>query len=102
MYTQFLTLEHNLFSLNLPHAYAALTAPKVSNEEVESNVAAIVDSLFCAIVTLGAMPIIRAQKGGPTELVANMLKRRIREHLIGSNNIFAESSGSIAASSPRP
>lgn len=98
MYADFLTLEHDLFSLNLPGMYSALTAANATNAEVESKVNSIVDALFCTIVTLAAVPIIRAQPGGPAQLVATLLEQRIREHLIASNNIFAESSGSFSAS----
>lgn len=97
MYTEFLTLENNLFSLNLPGAYAALNAAKVSSAEIELQVGRIVDSLFCVVVTLGAVPVIRAQRKGPAELVAHLLEKRIREHLIGRNNVFAESAGSFTA-----
>lgn len=97
MYADFLTLEHNLFSLNLPGVYTGLTATNVSNAEVEARVNTIVDKLFCVVVTLAAVPIIRAQPGGPAQLVATLLERRIREHLIASNNIFSESAGSFSA-----
>lgn len=97
MYADFLTLEHNLFSLNLPGIYTRLTASRVSNADVEARVNTIVDKLFCAVVTLAAVPIIRAQPGGPAQLVATLLERRIREHLIASNNIFSESAGSFSA-----
>lgn len=102
MYANFLTLEHNLFSLNLPGMYSALTAANVSNSEVESRVNTVVDSLFCTVVTLAAVPVIRAQPGGPAQLVATLLERRIREHLIASNNIFSESAGSFSAAASRP
>lgn len=97
MYADFLSLEDNLFSLNLPGAYTGLTATNVSNADVEARVNTIVDKLFCAIVTLAAVPVIRAQRGGPAQLVATLLEKRIREHLIASNNIFSESGGSFSA-----
>lgn len=78
--------------------YQRMTAASASNSDVEDSVNAIVDSLFCTVVTLAAVPVIRAQPGGPAQMVATLLERRIREHLIASNNIFAESAGSFSAS----
>lgn len=98
MYADFLTLEHDLFSLNLQGLYHNLTSARASNSDVEQGVNRIVDSLFCVTVTLASVPIIRAQPGGPAQLVATLLERRIREHLIASNNIFSESAGSFSAS----
>lgn len=98
MYANFLTLEHNLFSLNLKGMYQGLTSAGASNTDIEQKVNTIVDSLFCVVVTLASVPIIRAQPGGPAQLVATLLERRIREHLIASNNIFSESAGSFSAS----
>lgn len=102
MYSSFISLEDNLFSLNLRGTYTSLNATKVTNAEVESCVKAIVDRLFCAVLTLGTVPIIRAQKGGPAMLVATTLERRIREHLVASNNVFSEVGSFTAAPSNRP
>lgn len=102
MYTSFHALQHNLFSLNLPGVYSALNAAKVTNAEVERIVAQIVDRLFCVLVTLGVVPFIRAQRGGPASMVANRLDRRIREHLKMANNAFVDGGGFMAAPSERP
>lgn len=91
MYNSFHSLQHNLFSLNLPGCYAKLNATGVSNAQVEQLVDDIVDKLFCALVTLGVVPIIKAQKGGPANLVATMLENRLREHLKANNNTFSDS-----------
>lgn len=102
MYSSFHSLQHNLFSLNMPDAYAQLNATKVTNAEVEALVASIVDRLFCAILTLGVVPFIRSQKGGPAQLVASMLDGRIREHLKANNNAFMNGATFAAAPTERP
>lgn len=102
MYTSFLSLEDNLFHLNLPGSYVALNASNVKDSEVEATIKSIVDRLFCLIVTLGVAPIIRAQRSGPAMHVARMLEQRIREHLISSNNIFSEAVSFAAAPAERP
>lgn len=102
MYASFHALQHNLFSLSLEGIYASLNAVKVTNVEVEKIVAEIVDRLFCVLVTLGIVPFIRAQRGGPASMVANRLDRRIREHLKMANNAFIDGGGFAAAPTERP
>lgn len=102
MYASFHALQHNLFSLSLQGTYASLNAVKVTNVEVEKIVAEIVDRLFCVLVTLGIVPFIRAQRGGPASMVANRLDRRIREHLKMANNAFIDGGGFAAAPTDRP
>lgn len=101
-YACFHSLQHNLFSLNLPGIYAALNATYVTNDDMNSLIIKIVDRLFCAVVTLGVIPVIRAQKGGPAILVATMLDSRIREHLEKNNNTFVESKLRMSSHSQRP
>lgn len=102
MYASFHALQHNLFSLSLQGTYAALNAVKVTNAEVEKIVGQIVDRLFCVLVTLGVVPFIRAQRGGPASMVANRLDRRIREHLKMGNNAFTDGGAFTAAPTERP
>lgn len=102
MYASFQSLEDNMFHLNLPGSYAALNAATASDSEVEAIIASIVDRLFCVSVTLGVAPVIRAQRGGPAMHVARKLEQRIREHLISSNNVFADTLSFSAAPLDRP
>lgn len=102
MYASFHALQNNLFSLSLHGTYASLNAVKVTNAEVEKIIAQIVDRLFCVLVTLGIVPFIRAQRGGPASMVASRLDRRIREHLKMANNAFTDGVGFAAAPTDRP
>lgn len=102
MYTHFHALQHNLFSLELPDTYAKLNAVGIDNAEVEALVARIVDRLFFAVLTLGTVPLIRAQTGGPAYLVAKLLTGRLREHLKATNNAFVDRAAFAATSTERP
>lgn len=117
LYANFLSLEHNLFSLNLPplagaikaaaaakaaavegrappplpptsETFAALHAAGVTDGAVEAVVSAIVDGLFCVCATLTAVPIIRAPRGGAAEMVASQLDARLREQLRTRNSVL--------------
>jgi len=112
LYANFVSLEHDLFVLNLPltpaavnataaapggaaanpsssQTFAALHAVGVTDGVVEAVVSAIVDGLFCVCATLTAVPIIRAPLGGAAEMVATQLDARLREHLRARNGVLA-------------
>jgi sec1 family domain-containing protein 1 len=92
MYAEFLSLEHDLFSLNVPGTFTSLNARSADDKSVTAVVERVVNRLMCVLVTLRAVPIIRAQRGGPAELVAQMLEDRVREALVaGNSGIFASS-----------
>lgn len=103
MYTEFSALENDLFTINVPTVYPALNNKNATAADVDGAVEKIVDGLFCAIATLGVVPVIRSQRAGPAEMVATALDARLREALVSRNNIFAEAarfSGSVTT--PRP
>lgn len=97
MHMRFLSLEQSLFTLNIERSY--LTAVRAAQEEglMRSFVDVVVDGLFSVLVTLGVIPIIRAQRDGPAEAVAATLDACIRENL----HIFQSASLSSRALSFR-
>lgn len=95
LYSNFVSLEQNLFSLNMPQSYVAINS--VGNESaLAALIEPIVSGIFSVLVTLGVVPIIRAQCGGPAEAVATALDDALRENL----QLFQ--SGSRAGSFRRP
>lgn len=102
MYADFLSLEPDLFSLNTQGVYSLLNDKAATSAQVEQQVERVVDSLFCAVVTLGTVPVVRAQRAGPAEMVARLLEARLREHLIARNNVFAEVARTVQAPASRP
>lgn len=91
MYTELKSLEDDLFILDRKGCYERFNAPGTKDVEVQEEVDKVVNGLFCAVSTLGAVPVIRAQKGGPAELVASILEKRIREALVARHNVFSDS-----------
>eukprot|EP00250_Pteridium_aquilinum_P002767 c1297_g1_i1 orf=162-1994(+) len=100
-YLEFVTLEHGMFSFGQPLTYVQLNDPQAQDNDVESTVEGIVNGLFCVIVTLGVVPVIRCPKGGPAEMVATQLDSRLRDHLAARNNLFTEA-GHLGSSFQRP
>ena len=80
MHANFISLEEDLFSLNIANSYYKMKSvndEKTTKEYVDS----IVSGLFSVLVTLGTLPIIRAQKGGAAEAISAALDAKLRENL---------------------
>ncbi|KAL5036522.1 hypothetical protein BDV3_005198 [Batrachochytrium dendrobatidis] len=90
-YLNFVSLEHNLFSLQLTDSYYHLNNPTTTESQIELLTNNIVSSLFSILVTLGTVPIIRCPRGTSAEAVALKLESKLRDHLLDSrSNLFQE------------
>lgn len=85
-YIDFVVTEPNLFSLELANIYSAFNSPKTTEDEINSQVEVISQALFCQILTMGQIPILRANKNGPAELVAQRLDQKLRDHIINTRH----------------
>jgi len=103
-HSQFTSLEQGLFTLGLPSTYLQLNDPRSQDTGIEAAVNSVVDGIFCALATLGVVPIIRCPPGGAAEHVAAKLDARLRDALRERVNVFSEgAAGSgLAASLQRP
>jgi hypothetical protein len=68
----FASLDAGLFSLRRPAAFRALHAPGAADAAIRAEIDAIVEGLHGVVATLGAVPLIRAAKGGPAEAVVRL------------------------------
>ncbi|KAG6761917.1 hypothetical protein POTOM_035158 [Populus tomentosa] len=100
-YLEFVTLEHNLFSLAQKSCYVQLNDPSAGDREIEEIVEKVASGLFCVLATLAVVPVIRCPSGGPAEMVASVLDQKLRDHLLSKNNLFTEGGG-FASSFQRP
>lgn len=90
-YLNFASLEEDFFSLQLPQSYRRLNDPASPDSLVEQTIEHIVSGLFSAVVTLGAVPILRyAASGGPAQMVAEQLGRRLHDQLKAHPQLFSE------------
>ncbi|EME31700.1 protein transporter [Galdieria sulphuraria] len=102
MYTSFVSLEDDLFELEIKDCYYTIHQPSVSNVKVEQTIDAIVSGLFSVFVTLASFPVIRAQKGGPAEMVAHKLDDLLRDHLTARSSLFVGKKGGLGSHFQRP
>ena len=89
-YMDFISLDHSLFSLNMPDSFIALNDPQVSDSDMEKTIAKLVNSLFSVVVTLGVLPYISCPSGGAAGMVGDALSARLSEHLRSTNNLFKD------------
>ncbi|CEG47256.1 sec1 family transporter sly1 [Plasmopara halstedii] len=95
-YTNFVSLEPTLFSLNLSESYRAYNDPNVADVQIEETMNVIVKGLFSVLVTLGSIPVIRSPNNdGPSRMVAEQLSSMIRDHLNLRNGVFTESTSNF-------
>ncbi|CAI4038065.1 hypothetical protein SMKI_04G4050 [Saccharomyces mikatae IFO 1815] len=84
-YLDFIVTEPELFSLEISNAYLTLNDPKTTEEQITSLCANIADGLFNTVLTTNSIPIIRAAKGGPAEIIAEKLGSKLRDFVINTN-----------------
>ncbi|CAH8363622.1 unnamed protein product [Eruca vesicaria subsp. sativa] len=88
-YLEFVTLEDNLFSLSQQNVYAQLNDPSATGRDIEEMIEKIASGLFDVLATLGVVPVIRCPVGGPAEMVASSLDKKLRYHLLCKNNLMS-------------
>jgi len=103
-YLNFIALEDDFFILREKDkhmiSYHAIYRSDSTDAEITQVIDHIVEGLFSVLVTLNIIPIIRCPKGGPAEVVAEKLTRKIRETLRDSrNNLFENKDASSGGSS---
>lgn len=96
LYANFVSLEHNFFSLNMKESYLRINSVD-NSQSLLKFVQPVVSGLFSVLLTLGVVPIIRSQRGGAAEAVAAALDEKLRDNL----KLFQKSSISSRALSFR-
>jgi len=79
-FVDFVCLENNLFSLNVPQSYCVYNNPGATERDMELAMGNIATGLFSVVATLGCVPVIRCPRNGAPEMVARKLCKLIAEH----------------------
>lgn len=80
-YLDFIVTEPELFSLELSKAYSIINAPHSSEDDINNLCDLIANGIFNTVITVGNVPIIRAQRGGAAEMVAQKLESKLRDYV---------------------
>lgn len=85
-YLDFIVTEPELFSLELPETYLKINSPVSSEDTITQLCDTIADGLYNVILTLDSVPIIRAPRDGPAEMVAQKLDSKLRDYVINTRS----------------
>lgn len=105
LFVDFLSLEKDFFALRKqnpgPISYTALSSPD-TDADIMDSMEQVVAGLFCAVVTMGVVPIIRCSRGNAAEEIAKKLAEKLRSALKQRNGVFSDSKMSASGSFQRP
>lgn len=62
LYTEFLTVEHQVYNMDLPEAFHRLYTPSLPKREKQEMIGHIVERLLTLCVTLGERPLVRYKR----------------------------------------
>ncbi|KAG0677473.1 Vesicle trafficking between the ER and Golgi [Pichia californica] len=98
-YVDFIVTEPNLYSLNLNDIYFKFNNPKTTENIINETIESISNGIFSSILTMGSIPIIRSNKGGPAELISQRLDEKLRDHVINTRRLLINNPNSISLNS---
>lgn len=86
----FLSLEDDLFVTNtLRDSYYQFNGEHLGDAAAKALVEKVAEDLFSVIVTLRVIPIIRAPRNGPAEMVATRLNELLHDHITNNKALVA-------------
>jgi len=89
-YMGFVSLESELFTLNMKDSFARYNSPSLQDSAIEQCMDEIARGLCSTVATLGVAPIIRCPPSGPAEMVARKVCSMLRELLESEDSFFAQ------------
>lgn len=93
-YLDFVVTESELFSLEIPRTFAELNNPRTTEDRINQLCGSVANGIFNVIMTLENIPVIRAPRGGPAEIVANKLSELLRDHMVNTRKTGAQTNTS--------
>lgn len=95
-YLNYITLERNLFSLNMPETFVTVNDAASSDTLIDSTLEHVSSGVFSVLLTLaGQPPLIYASKGTAAESLGEKIDTKIRNYLINSKTSYLGSQGDI-------
>lgn len=98
-YLDFIVTEPNLYSLDLKDTYLQFNNPSTTENVINEKVDLISNGIFSSVLTMGSIPIIRANRGGPAELIAQRLDEKLRDHVINTRRLSLNNGSDLSSNS---
>ncbi|CAH6722912.1 protein Sly1p [[Candida] jaroonii] len=86
-YLNFIVTEPNLFSLDYHHIFTKFNHPTTTEDDINGLANDLSNGLLSLILTAGDIPIIRCQRNGPAEFIAQQLDTKLRDYLSNTKNL---------------
>lgn len=81
-YLDVIALEPNLFTLNIKDSFTMYNEPSLTEQQIRGFMNRVATGLLSMIRVLGALPVIRAPKGGAAEMLAHELNGLLKENVM--------------------
>jgi sec1 family domain-containing protein 1 len=101
-YLDVISLDANLFTLNLPDSFVRYNDPKMTETDIRRYISRLCIGLVSLVRVLGVLPIIRAASGGPAEMLAVELCNSLRECLSPRGSAHSIFGDFLVSDRPRP
>jgi len=85
----FVSLEPNLFTLNRSESYFEMHKQGLKDNLLMAQLEEIAEGLFGVVATLGRVPVIRAQPGEASAMIADMLNKKLQKELRERESYFS-------------
>ncbi len=80
-YSDFICLEDDLFTLEVPNSFSLLNDPKIKEPDMQQFLANMATNLLSVCVTLDITPpYIRFEKATPSEAIGVQLESKLKDH----------------------
>lgn len=87
-YLNYIVTEQNLFLLDQPGIFTKFNHPQTLEDQIHQLADKLASGILSIILSLGNIPVIRCQRGGPAELVATQLDLKLRDYLANSKGLL--------------
>lgn len=89
-YLNFVVTEPNLFSLDYQKIFTKFNHPQTTEDQINGLANDLSNGLLSLILTSGDIPIIRCQRNGPAEFIAQQLDTKLRDYLSNTKNLIPQ------------
>lgn len=101
-YLDVVTLEPNLFHLNLRDSFYSYNIPGMGEQQIKSYMSRVCMGMLSMVRVMGTIPVIRAPSGGAAEMLAHELNNSIKESITPRGPAYPLFSDALSSSISYP
>lgn len=101
-YLDVITLEPNLFHLNVKDSFYSYNIPGIGEQQIKSYMSRVSMGMLSLVRVMGSIPVIRAPVGGAAEMLAHELCNSIKESITPRGPAYPLFSDALSSSITYP